>query len=44
MFYIILFFLQEHNLTSGVQDTALAKKLWELSENLVKLEPKDPHI
>ncbi|KAJ9583328.1 hypothetical protein L9F63_022345 [Diploptera punctata] len=35
---------REHGLSSGVQDPALGKKLWELSEKLVKLEPTDPHI
>lgn len=35
---------KEHGLSRGVKDPAIAKKLWELSEKLVKLEPEDQHI
>ncbi|XP_046993301.1 retinol dehydrogenase 14 [Schistocerca americana] len=34
----------ERGLSQGVQDMAAAKKLWELSEDLVKLQPSDPHL
>jgi len=33
-----------HNLSRAVQDPAIGKKLWELSEPLVKLESTDPRI
>ncbi|XP_076293787.1 retinol dehydrogenase 11 [Lasioglossum baleicum] len=35
---------QETTLSSGIQDQAKGKKFWELSENLVKLQPSDPKI
>ncbi|XP_046628826.1 retinol dehydrogenase 14 [Neodiprion virginianus] len=34
----------EHGLSQGAQDAAKGKKLWELSEGFVKLEPNDPKI
>ena len=34
----------EHSLSNAVKDPAKGKKLWELSEPLVKLEPSDPMI
>ncbi|XP_050310151.1 retinol dehydrogenase 14 [Anthonomus grandis grandis] len=35
---------KEHTLNRGVSDVSKAKKLWELSEELVKLKPTDPKI
>lgn len=34
----------EHRLSNAVKDPAKGKKLWELSEPLVKLQPSDPKI
>lgn len=34
----------EHGLSNAIKDPAKGKKLWELSEPLVKLEPSDPKI
>lgn len=35
---------KEHGLNSGAQDMAAAKKLWELTEEIVKLGPTDPRL
>ncbi|KAL1497827.1 hypothetical protein ABEB36_008719 [Hypothenemus hampei] len=35
---------QEHSLNRGVSDMSKAKKLWELTEEFVKLKPSDPKI
>lgn len=35
---------QERSLNRGVSDMSKAKKLWELSEELVNLKPTDPKI
>ncbi|XP_076231556.1 retinol dehydrogenase 14 [Calliopsis andreniformis] len=34
----------EHDLLRGAKDPAKAKKLWEISENMVKLQQSDPKI
>ncbi|KAG8328158.1 retinol dehydrogenase 14 [Homalodisca vitripennis] len=35
---------KEASLSSGIQDMALAKKYWEICEELVQLKSSDPHI
>lgn len=35
---------QESELSQGVQDPVMGKKLWEASESIVKLGPNDPRI
>lgn len=36
--------LQEHSLSRGASDMNAAKKCWEVSEGMVKLQPSDPKI
>ncbi|CAH1121102.1 unnamed protein product [Ceutorhynchus assimilis] len=35
---------REHSLTRGASDMSKAKKLWEVTEDIVKLKPADPKI
>jgi hypothetical protein len=35
---------QEASLNAAVQDKDFAKKFWEISEKMVKLQPNDPKI